>query len=106
MGKRKFQLSVMRKNNEQKRWGYFPVRIPIKGGVSVFKVSIPLATIGRVILPQPQSTTPLLISLLSESSVVEQPTSSCEYRQSGILHVYTIYIITQSCACLDTVLSP
>ena len=43
MGKRKLRLSVQQKNHERKRWGYFPVRIPLKGGVSVFKVSVPLS---------------------------------------------------------------
>ena len=45
MGKQKFRLSVQRKNHERKRWGYFPVRIPIKGGISVFKVSVPLSSL-------------------------------------------------------------
>ena len=45
MGKRRFRLSVQRKNDERKRWGVFPVRIPVKGGVSVFKVSVPLSSL-------------------------------------------------------------
>lgn len=45
MGKRKFRLSVHQKNYERKRWGFFPVRLPIKGGVSVFNVSVPLSSL-------------------------------------------------------------
>ena len=45
MGKRKFRLSPPVKNSERKRWGYFPVRIPLKGSVSVFKVSVPLTSL-------------------------------------------------------------
>ena len=45
MGKRRFHLSVQRKNDERKRLGFFPVRIPVKGVVSVFKVSVPLSSL-------------------------------------------------------------
>lgn len=41
MGKRKFSLSVHRKNEERKRWGFYPIRIPLNK-VSVLNVSIPL----------------------------------------------------------------
>ena len=74
MGKRKVRLSVQRKNHERKRWGWgrLPVRIPIKGGVSVFKVSIPLIS-----LPNSQRTalqTPIQVQPLASST------------QSPILH--------------------
>ena len=38
MGKRKFHLSVGRKNEERKRWAFYPVRIPLNA-VSVLNVS-------------------------------------------------------------------
>ena len=37
---RKFRLSVSRKNEERKRWGFYLVRIPLSV-VSVYQVSIP-----------------------------------------------------------------
>ena len=42
MGRRKFRLSVSRKNEERKKWGFYVVRIPLRA-VSVFPVSIPLS---------------------------------------------------------------
>ena len=100
MGKRKFCLSVQRKNHERKRWGYYPVRIPIKGGISVFKVSVPLGALSSdqrmALLAQPPSTqppirssstrTPLLNSLLSSSS--EPVVTTCTYMYVYV-NIYT-----------------
>lgn len=97
MGKRRFCLSVQRKNYERKRWVFFPVRIPFKSGISVFKVSVPLSSLSsqqRDILtstlpsttnsppvPSSLSTTPLLNSLLNASG-------NSDYR---CIHTCTIY---------------
>lgn len=105
IGKRKFCLSVQRKNHERKRWGYYPVRIPIKGGISVFKVSVPLSDLSSdqrtALLAQPPTTqppirssstqTPLLNSLLSSSS--EPVVTTCTY---VYVHIYT-YIYMSIC---------
>ena len=51
MGKRKFSLGTSRKNEERKRWGFYPIRIPLNK-VSVLNVSIPLDLFSfRVSLP-------------------------------------------------------
>ena len=99
MRKRNFCLSVQRKNHERKRWGYYPVRIPIKGGISVFKVAVPLSAHlsdqRTALLAQPPTTqppirssstqTPLLNSLLSSSSEPVITTCMC---MSIYIHVY------------------
>ena len=36
---------VRRKNDERKKLGFFPVHIPLRCGVSVFRVCIPLAVV-------------------------------------------------------------
>ena len=98
MGKRKFRPGVQRKNHERKRWGYYPVRIPIKGGISVFKVSVPLSALSSdqrtALLAQPPTAqppiqssstqTPLLNSLLSSSSEPVVTTFTYVY-----VHIYT-----------------
>ena len=108
MGKWKFRLSVQRKNHERKRWGFYPVRIPIKGGVSVFKVSIPLSALSSqqktVLQLQPPDTspsTPLLHSLLSANFSEEPscPSGSCEYADS----VWALLrMLTFNSNCTDT----
>ena len=103
------------KKHERKRWGYYPVRIPIKGGISVFKVSVPLGALSSdqrmALLAQPPSTqppirssstqTPLLNSLLSSSSEPVVTTCTymyvyvniytCLYEYSGWLRLYKIF---------------
>ena len=34
---------VQKKDNQRKRWGHVPVSVPVKGGRSVFRVSVPLS---------------------------------------------------------------
>ncbi len=38
----KLRLSVHRKNEKRKKYGFFPVRIPLNDEISVLKVSVPL----------------------------------------------------------------
>ena len=72
MGKRKFRLSVQRKNYERKRWGLLPVRLPVKGGSSTFNISVPLDA-----LSDAQKT-----ALLNQPSLSPIPTSSVDFISS------------------------
>ena len=82
MGKRKFRLSVQRKNHERKRWGVLPVQLPVKGGSSTFKVSVPLyalsdaqrtALLNQTFLPPaPTSLTPLSPPVNRQSASLNQ----------------------------------
>ena len=46
MGKRKFHLSVQRKNHERRKWRRLPLAIPLaKGGISTYMVSIPRSSL-------------------------------------------------------------
>ena len=38
----KLRLSVHRKNERRKKYGYYPVRIPLSSALSVMTVSVPL----------------------------------------------------------------
>ncbi len=38
----KLRLNVHRKNEKRKKYGFFPVRIPLNDAISVLKVSLPL----------------------------------------------------------------
>lgn len=42
---------VQKKDKQRKRWGSLPVSVPLKGGVSVFKVSVPLSSLPSDISP-------------------------------------------------------
>ena len=42
---------VQKKDKQRKRCGSFPVSVPVKGGHSVFKVSVPLSSLPSNILP-------------------------------------------------------
>ena len=73
------------RNQERKRWVFFPVRIPIKGGISVYKVSVPLSSLSsqqRDLLtsthpfPSPTSMPPLLNSLLATGLASDKPTGN------------------------------
>ena len=75
------------KNQEpgKEEMGFFPVRIPIKGDISVYKVSVPLSSLSsqqRDLLtsthpfPSPTSTTPLLNSLLATGLASDKPTGN------------------------------
>lgn len=78
--------SVPRENHEEKKWGYFSICIPLKGGISVFEVSVPPSSLS----PQERATyqtilktlplLPLFSSFYSQQMIwVSQPVTSCQY---------------------------
>ena len=71
---------VQKKDNEQKRWGHVPVSVPVKGGRSVFRVSIPLSLLPSeqrdTLLAQHEQTSITSPSLIHSASVTTQPSHS------------------------------
>ena len=71
---------VQKKNNQRKRWGHVPVSVPVKGGRSVFRVSVPLSSLppGQrdTLLAQHRHTSITSPSLIHSASVSTQPSHS------------------------------
>ena len=72
----KLRLSVHRKNEKRKKYGFFPVRIPLNA-VSVLKVSVPLEVLSfEVSLP---------LSAFSASPASSLSTLQSRIKAAGIL---------------------
>ena len=71
---------VQKKDNQRKRWGHVPVSVPVKGGRSVFRVSVPLSSLPSgqrdTLLAQHRHTSISSPSLIHSASVSTQPSHS------------------------------
>ena len=71
---------VQKKDNQRKRWGHVPVSVPVKGGHSVFRVSVPLSSLPSeqrdTLLAQHRHTSISSPSLIHSASVSTQPSHS------------------------------
>ena len=83
IGKRKGQVcrgGVQKKDTQRKRWGHIPVSVPVKGGCSVFRVSVPLSSLPSerrdTLLAQLCHTFITSPSLIHSVSVTTQPSRS------------------------------
>lgn len=75
----KLRLSVHRKNEMRKKYGFYPVRIPLNKGISVLKVSVPLDILSfEVSLPlsayleSPARCLPTLQSRIAAAQILPQ----------------------------------
>lgn len=68
---------VQKKDKRQKRWGSLPVSVPVKGGRSVFKVSVPLSSLPSDIAPHQHA------SITSHTASVSTQTSHSQLHIEG-----------------------